>query len=85
MIPMRCVEQSSTYQAILRDGREMGRAEGRLDGGRRLLLKLGGMKFGPPDAESRAAIEALADPDEIEALLVRLIVPSSWEELLNRP
>ena len=68
MNPMHYIEQSTTYQAILRQSREVGRAEGRLEEGRRLLLKLGGRKLGAPDEETRAAIEALVDLDVIEGV-----------------
>ena len=84
MTPMDSIEQSTTYQAILTKGREVGRAEGRLEEGRRLLLKWGGRRFGAPDAKTRDANEALADLDVIEALLEKLIAPLSWDEWLNR-
>jgi predicted transposase YdaD len=72
------MEESATYRAIVRRGREEGRAEGE----RRLLLLQGKAKFGPPDAATRAALEAITDLTQLEALGVRLISVSSWQELL---
>ena len=86
---VRDMKESTTYQAILREGRAEGRiegrAEGRIEGERRLLLKIGRQKFGEPDAETLAAIESLSSLEEIDGLANRLIFASSWKELLNRP
>jgi predicted transposase YdaD len=71
---VRAMKESSTYQAIL--------DEGRAEGVRRVLLLLGGKQFGPPDARTRAAIEAITTPDRLERLTERLLDVSSWEELL---
>ncbi len=75
------MEQSTTYQAIVRRGRE----EGRLEGARRFLLVVGEAKFGPPDAATRAAIKALGDLARFEELALRLITANSWYELLPPP
>jgi hypothetical protein len=72
------MEESSTYQAIVRKGRVVGRAEE----ARRLLLLQGEEKFGQPDAAARSAIENISDLEQLEALGVRLITASSWEDLL---
>jgi hypothetical protein len=69
------MEQSATYQAIVR--------RGRAEGERRLLLLLGETKFGPPDPATRAALEATTDLAELEALGVRLLSAGSWQELLT--
>ena len=49
----RGMRDSLTYQAILEEGRPEGRAEGRVDEARELLLELGTGRFGPPDARTR--------------------------------
>src|SRR5205085_6225492 len=59
------MEQSATYQAIVR--------RGRAEEERRMLLLLGEAKFGPPDAAARAALESISDVTRLEALGVRLI------------
>ena len=78
---VRDMKESTTYQAILREGR----AEGRIEGERRLLLKVGRQRFGEPDAETLASIESLSSLEEIDGLANQLMVASSWGELLNRP
>jgi hypothetical protein len=68
------MEQSATYQAIMRRERT---AEAR-----RFLLLVGEAKFGPPDAATRAAIEAIDDLVQLEEVGVRLMSASSWHELV---
>jgi predicted transposase YdaD len=72
------MEQSTTYQAIVRKGRE----EGLVEGERRLLLLQGQAKFGPPDAATRAAIGRIDELAQLEELGVRLMGAGSWQELL---
>jgi hypothetical protein len=69
------MEESATYQAIRR--RE------RAEEGRRFLLLMGETKFGPPEAATRAVIEEISDPAQLEDLGVRLMRASSWQELLS--
>ena len=51
---------SSTYQAILAEGRAKAIQEGRVEGGRSFVLRLGSKRFGPPDAATQAALAAVA-------------------------
>ena len=67
------MRDSTTYQAILMEGRQEGRQEGRIAGERRLLLRQGTKKFGEPDAAIIAAIEAIHDVDRLESLGLRII------------
>lgn len=68
------MEQSTTYQAIIR--------RGRAEEARRVLFLLGESKFGPPDPAARAALEATTDLAQLEALAVRLMTADSWQKLL---
>jgi len=81
---VRSMENSVTYQAIVAKGLAAGLAAGRIEGERRVLLRQGRARFGPPDAATSAAIEALDDPDRLEALADRLLDASvtDWTELL---
>src|SRR5262245_1411742 len=58
-------EESGTYQAIVRKGvgkgRAEGKAEGRIEEARKLLRLLGEQRYGPPDARSRKALDAVND------------------------
>src|SRR6185295_30169 len=58
------MRESSTYQAILEEGRE----EGRVEGARRLLLRLGTRKLGPPDLSAEASLARIDDLDVLERL-----------------
>jgi hypothetical protein len=70
---VRGMAESSTFLATL-----AGEA-------RRILLRQGRKRFGPPSPEMIAALEAIEDPDELEDLSERLLDVASWEELLRKP
>ncbi len=76
---VRNMRESTTYQAIL----EEGRAEGRADEARRIVLRQGRLKFGPPDRRARAALERITDVEQLEQLTDRVLAATSWEELLR--
>lgn len=67
------MKESTTYQAILADE------------AKRILLRMGGKRLGPADADTRAAIESIVDVDRLEQLAERLLDVSSWDELLATP
>lgn len=71
--PMR---ESTTYQAILE--------EGRVDELHRMILRQGRERFGEADETFRQDIEAITDIDTLEELSLRLLKVSSWAELLSR-
>jgi hypothetical protein len=74
MVDMR---QSTTYQAILREGRIMG--------GQRILLRLGAMKFGNADGATLIAIEEIRDFERLEAMCARILDADvrDWSEVLR--
>ena len=49
----------------------------------RLILLLGGEKFGPPSVDDVATVKAGVEVALLEQLAVRLLHMSSWEELLG--
>ena len=65
------MEESITYQEII----SKGRAEGRAEGERAILIRLGTRKFGAPDARTCAALEALVDPVKLEDLALACSMP----------
>jgi predicted transposase YdaD len=73
------MRESSTYQAILEEGRE----EGRVEGARRLLLRLGTRKLGAPDASTEASLARIDDLDVLERLSDDLLTAASWTDLLR--
>jgi predicted transposase YdaD len=79
------MQESTTYQAILREGRNAGLIEGRIAGEQRVLIRQGTKKFGPPDAATLAAIEAIRDVERLEALCERMLDSDvrDWRELVQ--
>jgi predicted transposase YdaD len=78
------MEESATYRAIVRKGREAGLEEGRAEEARRVLLLQGELKFGAPDTAIRAMLEGTSDVAQLEKLAARLMSAGSWQELLPR-
>jgi predicted transposase YdaD len=74
--------ESTTYQAILREGEAAGRAEGKAEEAKKLLLRLGRKQLGPPREEFEAKIEAMSDVEKLEELAERVLDVSSWGDLL---
>ena len=83
------MQESTTYQAILREGRNEGRneglIEGRITGEKQLLVRQGTKRFGKPNTPILAAIEAIRDVERLEALGERLLDPDvrDWDDLLR--
>jgi predicted transposase YdaD len=73
------MKESSTYQAIL----EEGRSEGAVAEAKKVLRLQGDDVFGAPDARIAAAIERLNNLTELEDLLRRVHSVASWQELLG--
>ena len=75
------MRESTTYQAILDEGRE----EGRLVEARAILRRQGRKKLGTASAEVLSRLEAINDLDRLERMSERLLDASSWDELLAVP
>jgi hypothetical protein len=75
------VKESSTYQAIL----EEGRIEGAITKAKKLLRLWGDDAFGPPDARTGAAIERIDDLTHLEDLHKRMWSASSWRDVFYPP
>ncbi len=73
------MKESSTYQAIL----EEGRTEGAVAEARKLLRVFGERAFGQPDARTAAAIDHIDDLERLEELCNRLSAAGSWQQLLG--
>jgi hypothetical protein len=74
---------STTSEATLEEGRN----EGRVGQAQRILLRQGGIRFGPPDDATRAAVEAIQDIDRLEILGERILDPDlrDWNDSLRTP
>jgi hypothetical protein len=79
------MRESSTYQAILQEGRAEGLAQGAIAEAKKVLRLQGDEAFGPPDARTASAIERINDLTRLEELLKRVRTAGSWQDVLGRP
>jgi predicted transposase YdaD len=68
------MEESSTYQAIVRTGRAQEARE--------MLLLIGGTLLGAPDEATQAAINAMSDLEQLHELGRRLAHAASWQDVV---
>lgn len=76
------VFQEPPFDRLVAKWREEGRAEGRAEEVRKMLLRQGRKKYGPPTPETESALNAITDIDRLEAMCERLLDVASWDELL---
>jgi len=69
------VQESTSYQYVLR--------QGALNDRRETLLELGGERFGPPDDAVATSLAGITDLDRLKRMTRRLLRVSSWQELLR--
>jgi predicted transposase YdaD len=83
---VQTMQESTTYQKILREGRKEGLLEGRISEAQRMLLRLGRKKFHDPDAATVAALEAISDLERLETMGERILDSEirDWTELLEK-
>ncbi len=85
------MKESSTYQAILEEGRQEGRQEGLVEGrsegavaeAKKLLRAFGTRRLGEPDSQTIAAIELIGELALLEDLFNRVDSVRSWKELFG--
>jgi predicted transposase YdaD len=71
---VRTMEESTTYRWIMK--------QGEIRGLRRVLLRLGREKLGPPDEATTTAINGLTDLSRLDRMTERVLTVSTWQELL---
>jgi predicted transposase YdaD len=74
---VRAMRESTTYQYILE--------EGCIEEARKLILRLGRQRFGPPSETVTAVLSGMTDLERLERISDRLLVVSNWQELLDTP
>ncbi len=77
------MEESVTYQAIVRKGLQQGLQQGLLQEARKFLVLVAKPKLGSPGQSVATAIESIADVSRLEALASKIDTSSSWDELLK--
>jgi len=75
------MRESSTYQAILDEGRE----EGRIESLHKTILRQGQHRFGPASKSVQNKIMALTDRKRLERMTEQVLEVGSWQELLAAP
>ena len=75
------MKESTTYQAILREGWEGGA----LAEAKKALLIVGERRLGAPDRHTRSLLESIQEVERVEELMTRLHDAASWRELLEHP
>jgi hypothetical protein len=68
-----------------KEGEKVGLKKGRVEECQRLLLRQGEARFGPPDAETNAALQTISDLDRLERLADAVLTAKSWQEFLATP
>jgi hypothetical protein len=76
-------EDSSIWQRSMKQAERLGEEKGAVEHARKLLMRLGHAKFGPPSSTHLAAINAIGDLDRLDALGERILTANSWGELLT--
>ena len=76
------LEDSTTYQRVMRLGAEKGRLEGKLEVTRSFLLRIGAKRFGPPPASVIARLQAVLNPDLLDPVVDRVLDVATWDELV---
>jgi len=71
---VRAMRESSTYQAIL--------DEGRIEGKQTTLLRQGRRRFGEPDEATQQRLLAINSVERLDALCERLLEVGTWQDLL---
>jgi predicted transposase YdaD len=83
------LEDSTTYQLIFNKGDKQGEARGLAQGraaeAQRLLLSLGGQRFGAAAPAVEALVRAITDPERLQRITDRLLAATSWDDLLATP
>ena len=76
------MEESTTYQMILKQGEAKGEVRGKAEEARAILMRQGRKRFGLPDASTTATLAAIDDIDRLERMSERLLEVHDWAELL---
>ncbi len=81
------MEESSTIQAFIEEERRKGLEEGLSEGeareARKIILRQGWIRFGDAGDAVVSRLDAISNLEKLEQLVERLLIVSSWDELLS--
>lgn len=99
IVPLEQLEDSTTYQYLIKKGEAIGEvkgeargeargeakgeAKGRIEAAREILLTLGTDRFGPPSRDFQAIISAISSATDLKRLATRVLHTDGWAELLT--
>src|SRR5271157_2309808 len=69
---------------LIEEGRRKGLEEGKAGEARRIILRQGRIRFGDAGDAVRSRLEAISDLEQLELLGDRLLIVSSWDQLLGQ-
>jgi len=75
------MRESSTIQAFIEEGRRKGLEEGKAGEARRIILFLGPMRFGAAEEEVKTRLDEIQGLEQLEDMIKRILIASSWDEL----
>lgn len=78
---VRNMEESSTYQEIIRKGR----AQGYFEASQQMLRELGTKRFGEPDETTKRVLDRITSVRRLQTLATRVMDVESWADLLASP
>jgi len=79
------MKDSTTYQAILREGEALGVKHGAVTELQKVLLRQGRQKWGLASQEIEATIRSIDDVERLERMADAVLTAASWQDLLNTP
>ncbi len=77
------LEDSSTYQLILKRSEARGEARGKVTAAHRMVFIIAGKRFGPAPGATEAALQGITDQDRLDRMTDRLLDATGWDDLLS--
>jgi predicted transposase YdaD len=81
------IRETGIVEEWIAEGEARGEARGEIRGkseeARNLLIRIGIRRFGVPDEQTRAAIDAITSLETLEQMAERILDVETWQELLD--
>ena len=77
------LEESTTYQSILEEGKARGLSQGLSQGLRNTIIRIGSKRFGPPTESISCTLHGIEDATRLEILADRILDARSWDDLVT--
>lgn len=78
------MQESSTYMAILEEGRQQGMEEGKIEMLLATILRQGTKRFGKPTPATEKRLQRIQSRKRLEELTDKILDAKSWDELLAK-